>query len=71
MRRSYFLKIIWGKTGMLGDARQHFRANLVTIMESEDVISPFISFQNPMRSSLPLNSPADALKCGKDPFCPC
>jgi hypothetical protein len=42
------LQIFWRKTGSFGNARQHFWANLVSIVKSKDEVRPTFAGENPM-----------------------
>jgi len=51
---------------VLRDAGKHSRADLVAVMEGEDVVGPSLARERAVRAGLPLHGPADAQQCGED-----
>ncbi len=54
---------------VLGNPRQHARADLVAVVEREHNIGPAIAFEREMRAALAFHAPADALQCGEHAPC--
>lgn len=51
---------------MLGDAGQHARTDLVTVVEGEDEVGPARPGEDAVGAGLPLDRPADAEQGGED-----
>jgi hypothetical protein len=62
------LKIIGLQNRMFGDASQHARTKLLSVMEGESNIRPSISRQGGMRSALPLHVPAQSDQSAENQF---
>lgn len=60
------LQVFRGKTGVLCDARQHLRADLFFIVESEDHVWPAGAGERFVRTRLTLDTPPDAEEGGED-----
>jgi len=52
-------QIIWFKAGVFGNSRQHPGANLIAIMECEDIIRKVCMFKGLVRSRLTLKESLD------------
>jgi hypothetical protein len=52
---------------VLRDTREHRWPDLVSLVEGEHVVVPAFAREHPMRSSLPLDGPADTLQCCEQP----
>jgi len=62
------LEITRLQTRVFGDASQHARTNLLSVMEGENNIRPSVSRQGAMRSALPLHVPAQSDQSAENPF---
>ena len=59
-------QILWPKTSVFGDAREHLGADFLTIMEGEHKIGPTFARQCSMRPRLPLEMPPNAEEGSKN-----
>ena len=55
-------QIFWAETRALRDAREHARADFFAFVKGENVIVPALASENAVRTRLPLEIPADAMK---------
>lgn len=62
------LKIAGLQARVFGNASQHARTQLFTVMKSENNIRPSIARQGAMRSALPLHVPAQSNQSAENPF---
>lgn len=60
------LEVVRSEPGMLGDFRQHPRADFFTVTEREGVIVEPVTLKRAMRSALPLDAPSDPEQRGED-----
>jgi hypothetical protein len=59
-------EIFRGEPGVLPDARQHSRANLVIVVKGEHEVRPALARQGPMRTPFTFDDPADTEKRRED-----
>jgi hypothetical protein len=59
-------KVIGLKAGPPANAGEHFRTNLITLMECKNLIGPAVAFQHTMGATLPLDFPTNLEKRGQD-----
>src|SRR5207253_2276691 len=65
------LNISWLKSRALRNARQHFRADLIAVVECKDKIRPRRALQSSMGTRLSLDAPADPQQGRQHPLCLC
>ena len=57
------LQVFWRKTSVLGNSRQHSGTNFFPVMEGERDVRPSGPGKRSVRSSLPLDGPAQLQQC--------
>ena len=66
MKAAPFLQVAGAQARMLRDAAQDLAAEFVIIVEGKFVVPPTFAGQYLVRTTLPLDAPADALQGGQD-----
>jgi hypothetical protein len=64
---SDWLDVVWPKSGLLRDPREHPRTNFVVIVKCEHEIRPVVAGERSMRTGRALEPPPDSNQAGKDP----
>ena len=59
-------QVLWPKPAVLGDTRQHTRADFRAVVKRENEIGPTLASEHLVRTSLALHFPADANQRGEN-----
>ena len=60
------LEVLGAQPAVLGETRQHTRAEFLPVVEREDEVRPTGTSEHLVRTGLALDGPTDAKKCGEN-----